>query len=93
MLASDAGHVVEYLSVVIAELGGSEPSGNGSSSCDGEECTEDERQEERFDLRFEFAGKSFGSGLEEFEGGSLSLMNHGSPFGGTDWDFSNNPIH
>ena len=53
--ASDARHVVEYVSVVIAESGGLVPFGNGSSSSDSEECSDDERDEEHFDWRFEFA--------------------------------------
>ena len=63
------------------ESGGSEPSGYGSSSSEGEQCAENERQEKRFDLRFEFAVESFGDGLEKFEGGVLSLLIHGSSFG------------
>ena len=54
----------------------------GSSTGEGEQCAENERQKKRFDLRFEFAGESFGDGLEEFEGGMLSLQNHGSSFWG-----------
>ena len=72
--------VVTYPSVVLADPGGSEPSGYGSSSSEGEQCAENEWQEKRFDLRFEFAGESFGDGLEEFESGVLSLQNHGSSF-------------
>ena len=74
--------MVKYPSIVFAESGGSEPGGYGSSSGEGEQCADDERQEKRFDLRFEFAGESFGDGLKEFEGGMLSLQNHGSAF----WD-------
>jgi hypothetical protein len=36
-LASDAGHVVKYLSEVIAESGDLYPFRNGSSSCDGDQ--------------------------------------------------------
>jgi len=46
--------VVEYLSEVVAPLGGVNPFGNGSS-CDGEECPEEERKEKRFGWRFEFS--------------------------------------
>jgi hypothetical protein len=79
-LASDAGHVVEYVSEVIAESGGSEPRGHGSSSGDGKECADEKRLEERFDLRFEFVVESVGDALENFEGGLLSLLIHGSSF-------------
>src|SRR5215469_3900169 len=79
-IASDVRHVVEYVSVLFAECSGLYPFCNGSSSCDGEQGTEDERNEERFDRCFEFAVESFGDGLEKFEGGLLSLLNHGSPF-------------
>ena len=57
-LASDAGHVVEYVSEVIAESSGLYPFGNGSSPSDSEQCSKNERDEERFDLRFEFAIKA-----------------------------------
>jgi hypothetical protein len=79
-LASNTGHVVKYASEVIAEPGGSEPSGDGSSSSDGEQSAEEKRQEERFYGRFEFAIESFGEGLENFEGVLLSLLIHGSSF-------------
>ena len=83
-LASEARHMVKYVSVFFAETGGAYPSGNGASSCKGEKCSEDERQEESFDLRFEFAVESFGNVVKKFEGEFLSLLKHGSPFGGTD---------
>ena len=62
------------------KLGGSEPSGYGSSSGEGEECAEEERQEKRLDWRVELAGEAFGEGLEKFEGGRLSLHNLGGSF-------------
>ena len=79
-LVLDAGHVVEYASVLFAESSGSEPSGNGSLSGDGEECSEDERKEKRCDGRFEFAVESFGNVVKKFEGVWLSCLKHGSPF-------------
>ena len=79
-LASDVRYVVEYISEVIAESGGSYPSGHGSSSGDGEECSDDEWNEECSDGRFEFAIETFSDVVKEFEGELLSLLNHGSPF-------------
>ena len=83
-LASDAGHVVEYVPEVVAESGGLEPLGNGSSSGDGEECSGEERQEECFDGRFQFAVEAHGDGAKLFEGELLSLLKQGSPFQGTE---------
>ena len=72
--------MVEYVSILFAESCGLYPFGNGLSSCDGEECSEEEQQEERFDGRFELAVESLGDALKKFEGVLLSLLNHGSPF-------------
>ena len=57
-LASDVRHVVECSLKVIADLGGLEPGGYGSSSCDGEEYAGDECQKVRPSFCRQFVGES-----------------------------------
>ena len=63
-LASDAGHVVEYGSKVIADLGGLEPCSYGSSLGDGEEDAVEERQEECSARLSKFLCELLGEGLK-----------------------------
>ena len=77
---SDVGHVVEYLSVVIAEMAGLYPLSDGSPSVKGEQYAEDKLQEIDFCFRFQTCGELVGDDLKKSNGVLLSWRNHGSPF-------------
>jgi len=56
--------VVEYRSKVIADLGGAEPSGNGSPLGDGKWDTVEERKEERLGSRAYLFGGLLSEGVK-----------------------------
>ena len=70
--------MVEYGPKVIADLGGAEPGGNGSSSGDGEEDTVEERQEKRLCFCAYILGELLGEGVKEGNGLLSSLTVHRS---------------
>ena len=77
--------MVECSLKVIADLGGLEPGGYGSSSCDGEEDAGDECQKVRPSFCRQCVGESLGDGLEQVNGCLSTLMKHGWRFFGWEW--------